>query len=260
VTTDPVVQDMMLAFINAQHTTHGLNFRAFFASPDYVSSSEAMTLALGENSSYASLVTQPVVAASGVTELPPLYPAAMVCGMAAGALPTQPITKAILRCRSLPARAKYAKATRETMENNGVLVLREDKGRGVEIALAITTSLSDKRPERMLSESMVRDVIEQRIKAYVTPLIPHWAYIGFMPTVRAAVINGLESLRTENIISEGRDARNRILPAYLPPEVKIFAGIVRITLVVKIGGEISHIDVDGLIAYQLFEITLTPAA
>jgi hypothetical protein len=130
----------------------------------------------------------------------------------------------------------------------------------VRIALAVTTSLSQDRIDRILSESMARDVIEQRIKAYVEPLIPHWAMMDFMPTVKGSVFNALSSLEVDGIISKGIDANGRILPAWLPVQISIQGGIMKIVVHVYIGGEVDHIIINGTISYQRFEITVPAGA
>jgi hypothetical protein len=260
VTTNPIMQDAVNAWVTEQHTHSGKSFRGFYAPPDNTDAEDAKALALGINSTFGELMYQPVVAASGVTEQAPLYPVAMYCGGAAGALPTQSVTRMVLRCRSLPARAKLSKAQREDLLSNGVTVLEEVKGVGVRIALAVTTSLSPDRIDRILSESMARDVIEQRIKVYVEPLIPHWAMMDFMPQVKGAVFNALSSLKDDGIISEGRDTNGRILPAWLPAQVSIQAGIMKIVVHVYIGGEIDHIQIFGTISYQRFELTVPASA
>jgi hypothetical protein len=257
VSTNPVIQDAVNAWVSGQHSTHGKSFRSFFASPDNTDASQAQSLALGFNSTFAALITQPLVGADGVSELAPIYAAACYCGAAAGALPVQPVTRVVVRGRALPTRAKYAKVTREIMLSNGVAVLEDTKGVGVRIALAVTTSLSQDRIDRILSESMARDVIEQRVKIYCEPLIPHWAMLDFLPTVKGAVFNALTSLEADGIITKGRDAQGRILPAWQPVQVSIQGGILKITLHVLIGGELSHILIFGSIGYQLFEIELT---
>jgi hypothetical protein len=165
-----------------------------------------------------------------------------------------------VRCRSLPARAKFSKAQREELLSNGVAVLEEVKGVGVRVALAVTTSLSQDRIDRILSESMARDVIEQRIKAYVEPLIPHWAMMDWLPQVKGAVFNALSSLEVDGIISKGIDAQGRILPAWLPVQVSIQAGICKITVHVFIGGELDHVLIFGTIGYQRFEISVPAGA
>src|SRR5215831_8145655 len=139
VTTNPVFQDAVLAWAIEQHTNAGKPFRPFLAAPDYTSTEDAKAMATGFNSTYAEMMFQAVVSSSGVTEQSPLYPVAMYCGGAAGALPTQSLTRMTMRCRALPARAKYALFQREDLLNNGVCVLEEVRGVGVRIALAITT-------------------------------------------------------------------------------------------------------------------------
>jgi hypothetical protein len=260
VTTSPIVQDGINAWLTEQHTNEGKSFRAAFAPPDFLTADDAKEMALGLNNTYAKMLYQPVVAASGVTEQPPLYPVAMYCGAAAGALPTQSVTRMVLRCRALPARAKVSKAQREDLLSNGVCVLEEVKGVGVRISLAITTSLSQDRIDRILSESMARDVIEQRVKAYVEPLIPHWALLDFIPTVKGSVFNALASLEADGIITKGMSANGKLLPAWLPVQVYIHAGLMKIVVHVFIGGEIDHIGIDGTISYQSFEITITAGA
>jgi hypothetical protein len=260
VTTSPVVQDGINAWLSEQHSNEGKSFRGFFAPPDFTSADDAKTIALGLNSTFAAMIPQAFVAASGTIEQPPLYPVACYCGAAAGALPTQPVTRLVLRCRSLPPRAKFSKTTREDLLSNGVCVLEEVKGVGVRISLAITTSLSQDRIDRILSESMARDVIEQRVKAYVEPLIPHWAVLNFIPTVKGSVYNALASLEADGIITKGMDANGKLLPAWLPIQVYIHGGVMKIVVHCYIGGEIDHIGIDGTISYQTFEITVTASA
>ncbi len=260
VTTNPVIQDGINAWLSEQHTNSGKSFRGFFAPPDFTTADDAKAIALGLNSTLAAMIPQAMVAANGTTEQPPLYPAACYCGAAAGALPTQPVTRLVLRCRALPTRAKFSKTQREDLLSNGVCVLEEVKGVGVRISLAITTSLSQDRIDRILSESMARDVIEQRVKAYVEPLIPHWALLDFMPTVKGSVYNALASLEADGIITKGIDANGRILPAWLPVQVYIHAGIMKITVHCYIGGEVDHILIAGTLSYQTFEIVITASA
>lgn len=256
VTTNPVFQDAVLAWAIEQHTNAGKPFRPFLAAPDYTSTEDAKAMATGFNSTYAEMMFQAVVSSSGVTEQSPLYPVAMYCGGAAGALPTQSLTRMTMRCRALPARAKYALFQREDLLNNGVCVLEEVRGVGVRIALAITTSLSSDRIDRMLSESMARDVIDQRIRAYVNPLIPHWAMNEYLATVKMSVIHALQTLQEDGIISTGRDLNGKIIPAWLPIQVSATAGKLKITVHVYIGGEIDHIDINGTIMYQEFNIEI----
>jgi len=246
--------------VSEQHTNHGKSFRGFYAPPDNTTADQAIDMALGLNSTFAAMIPQAIVAASGTTEQPPLYPTACYCGAAAGALPTQPVTRLVVRARALPARAKYSKAVRERLLDNGVAALEEVKGVGVRVALAVTTSLSQDRIDRILSESMARDVIEQRVKVYVEPLIPHWAMWDFMPQVKGAVFNALTTLETDGIISKGMDTNGRILPAWQPVQVSIHAGIMKIVLHVLIGGEIDHVGIAGTIGYQVFEITVPASA
>jgi hypothetical protein len=260
VTTNPVMIDAVNAWVSEQHTNSGKSFRGWYATPDFTDPEDAKSLALGINSTFGGLMFQPVDAASGLSEQAPLYPVAMYCGAAAGAIPTQSTTRTVLRCRSLPARAKMSKAMREDLLSNGVTVLEEVKGVGVRIALAVTTSLSQDRIDRILSESMARDVIEQRIKVYVEPLIPHWAMLDWMPQVKGAVFNALSSLEVDGIISKGMDANGRILPAWLPVQVSISAGICKIVCHVYIGGEVDHVILNGTISYQKFEITVPAGA
>lgn len=256
VTTSPIIQDALNAWAKEQYNTAGKFYRPFLATPDNTSADDAKSVALGLNNTFAAMLFQPVVAASGTTEQAPLYPVAMYCGAAAGVIPTQSVTRVVLRCRSLPPRAKYAKAIREDLLSNGVCTLEEVKGVGVRVELAITTSLSQDRIDRILSESMARDVIELRIKTYVEPLIPHWAMLDFMPTVKGAVFNALTSLQVDGIITEGMDANGRRLPAWLPVQVSIEGGSMRITVHAYIGGEINHIGVVGTLSYQRFELTI----
>ena len=260
VTTNGVYQDAVLAWAVEQHTTLGKKFRPFLAAPDFTSMTDAEALAMGFQSTYGAFMFQAVEASSGATEQAPLYPVAMYCGGAAGALPTQSVTRMVLRCRGLPTRAKYAKAQREDLLSNGVCVLEEVRGVGVRIALAITTSLSADRIDRMLSESMARDVIDTRIRSYVEPLIPHWAFWDFLPTVKMSVLNALKSLETDGIISKGMDANGTILPAWLPIQVSIQAGILKITCHLYIGGEIDHVSIVGTLAYQTFDIEIPAGA
>jgi len=153
-----------------------------------------------------------------------------------------------------------SKAVREDLLSNGVTVLEEVRGVGVRISLAVTTSLSDNRIDRIMSEAMAVDVIEQRIKAYCEPLIPHWALLDFLPTVKGQVTNALASLETDGIITKGIDQNGKILPAWLPVQVSIQAGIMKVVVHVLIGGEIDHILIFGTVGYQEFTIEIPAGA
>jgi hypothetical protein len=103
-------------------------------------------------------------------------------------------------------------------------------------------------------------VIDQRVRAYVEPLIPHWAVWDFLPTVKGSVLNALTTLETDGIISKGMDANGRILPAWLPIQVSIHAGVMKIVVHVFIGGEVDHVNIAGTISYQTFEIEIPASA
>lgn len=250
VSSSAIVQDMVLAWIKDQHDRIGNAYRGFFGTPDNTSVADLKSRATGYNSTLGLLVGQAVNASSGVGEQAPLYPAAMVCGAAAGALPTQSLTNMVLRCRSLPQRAKYTQGVREDLLNNGVCVLREVPGVGVVVSLAVTTSLSADRIDRMLSESMARDVIVQTIRTFVMPAIPRWASLTLLAEVKGLVIDGLDQLVVQGILVAGRDAQGRTLPPYLPPQVSAQAGVLDISVYVLIGGEIDHINISLSIGYQ----------
>jgi hypothetical protein len=260
ISTAPIVQDATLAWVLEQRSTHGAAFRTFLAAPANLSPAQAQQLALGFNSTYAAMLAQGTIAPGGVVEQPPLYASAMYCGAAAGALPTQPVTRLVLRAQALPSWAKVSKAVREDMLVNGLAALEEAKGIGVRLTLAVTTSRSSDRIDRILSESMARDVIDQRIRAYVEPLIPHWAMMNFMPTVKGVVVNALKSLEADGLITQGRSAQGRILPAWLPVQVHIQGGLLCINVQVFIGGEIDHIQIFGTIAYQVFNLEIPVGA
>jgi hypothetical protein len=250
VSSSAIVQDMVLAWIKDQHDRIGNAYRGFFGTPDNTSVADLKSIAMGYNSTFGLMIGQAVNAASGVTELAPLYPAAMACGAAAGALPTQSLTNMPLRCRSLPARAKLTQGVREDLLNSGVCVLREIPGRGVVIALAVTLSLSADRIDRMLSESMARDTIVQTIRTYVLPAIPRWASLTLLAEVKGLVIDALDALVVQGILVAGRDASGRTLPPYLPHQVSAQGGVLDISVHVLIGGEIDHINVSLTMGYQ----------
>jgi hypothetical protein len=255
-----VKQNAVNGWLAAQFTTNGKKFRSFLAPADFTSMVDAKSLALGFNSSHVHMMYQALVSTGGVTELPPLYQSAMYCGLAAGAPPTVSTTRAVLRGQSLPARSKLTLAQQEDLLNNGVCVLQEVKGVGVRITMGITTSLSPDRVNRMTSESIAIDVIDERIRVYVNPLIPHWAMLDFLPTVKGSVYNALTSLQADGIISEGMDAQYRRLPAFLPATVSIQGGIMNIRVHVFIGGEIDHVNINGTVSYQEFNIQITAGA
>jgi hypothetical protein len=264
VSTDGMVKNMVFAWMLEQFTTYGNSFRAFAATPDNTSDDTALAEVAGYNSEMMDLAHMATISndstASTVVELPPIYFAAMACGMAAGAVTPAPITWAPLRVRGLPQRSKRSKAQKEMLSASGLLIATEEPGRGTLVGLAVTTSLSQQRPQRMLSESMQKDVILQRVRAALFPLLPHAAYEGFLPIIAGVVRGVLMALQRENIITQGKDAQGRILPAYKPPHVSIKGGTMLVALMVWIGGEIDHIDVLGTFGYQTFELVLTPGA
>lgn len=264
VSSDPVVKNMMEAWVLEQFTTYGNSFRAFVATPDFTTAADAKSEAAGYNSEIMTLCFQATLSNDSTptvpVELPPLYLAAMTCGMAAGAVTPQPITWAPLRVRGLPKRAKYAFAQREDLSANGLMIAVAEPGRGTLLGIAVTTALSPKRPERMLSESMQKDVILQRVRAALYPLLPSAASEAFLPIAAGVTRGVLLALQRENIITQGRDAQGRILPAFKPPHISIQAGQMRVVLQVYIGGEIDHIDVQGTFGYQTFDIIVAPGA
>jgi hypothetical protein len=259
-TSDPIIHDAALAWVIEQNNNHGTSWFASFGTPDNTSPQQVKTLALGRNSTYSFTTFQAGISTDGINELPPLYGAAMVAGAAAGALPATSITNMPLRLAGLPQRAKFSTAVREDLESNGVLVFREKKGTGIIIALAVTNSLSSTRLDRLISESFAREYIKQRVVVYVEPLIPRWFDQETLAVVKAGVIDAMESLKRDRIITTGIDAQSRVLPAYRPPTIRYQGGLLRITVHVFIGGELSHIDIKGTIGYQSFDITVPVAA
>lgn len=260
VSSSSLVHDTVLAWIKDQHDRLGNAYRGFFGTPDNTSVADLKSTAMGYNSTLGLLIGQPINAASGVTEQSPLYPAAMACGAAAGALPTQSLTNMVLRARSLPQRAKFEQGVREDLLNSGVCVLREVPGVGVVIALAVTTSLSADRIDRMLSESMARDQIVQTIRTFVAPAIPRWASLTLLAEVKGLVIDALDQLTVQGILVAGRDAQGRTLPPYLPPNISAQGGVLDISVHVLIGGELDHINITLTIGYQQLTVESDAAA
>jgi hypothetical protein len=256
-TTDTTVQAAILSWIEEQRINKGKAFKAFFGAAPGLTSEEYKAIAAGFNSTNAVMTVQRGLAPDGVTQLPPLYGAAIACGMAAGVPNGQTTTNVTVRYRSLVD--KYSLPQREDLMGNGIYVFKEEKGRGIVTAFALTTSLSPDRIDRVLSESMARDLIDQNIRADLITFLGAWGTKNLIPQVKGRVIDSLTRLENAGVITSGLDERARILPAFTPPDVALQAGLLTVTWQALIGGEISHIDVLGVIGYQTFALQLPVA-
>lgn len=253
-TASATLHDIALAWIVEQRKMHGSTFRAFFGAPPGLSTATYRSLATAMNSTWATLACQRVLAPDGVTELDPVYVAAIMCGLASGVPFGQTTTNVAIRCRSLIDR--YSLGQREEMMSNGLSVLKEVKGRGVVTAFSLTTSLSSARMYRVLSESMNIDLIDQNVRLVLMDFLGAWATKDLIPKVKGRVIDILNQLIPLGAITTGIDQYGTILPAYAPPGVGLKAGLLNVVWRAWVGGEISQIAVQGFVEYQVFELNI----
>ena len=253
-TASATLHDIALAWIVEQRKMHGTTFRAFFGAPPGLSSATYRTLATAMNSTWATLACQRVLAPDGVTELDPVYVAAIMCGLASGVPFGQTTTNIAIRCRSLIDR--YSLGQREDMMASGLSVLKEMKGRGVITAFSLTTSLSSARMYRVLSESMNIDLIDQNVRLVLLDFLGAWATKDLIPKVKGRVLDILNQLIPLGAITTGIDQYGTILPAYAPPGVGLKAGLLNVVWRAWVGGEVSQIAVQGFVEYQVFELNI----
>jgi hypothetical protein len=253
-TASATLQDIALAWIVEQRKMHGSTFRAFFGAPPGLSAATYRSLATAMNSTWATLACQRILAPDGITELDPVYVAAIMCGLASGVPFGQTTTNVAIRCRSLIDR--YSLGQREDLMSNGLSVLKEVKGRGVVTAFSLTTSLSSARMYRVLSESMNIDLIDQNVRLVLLKFLGAWATKDLIPKVKGDVIDVLNQLIPLGAITTGIDQYGTILPAYAPPGVGLKAGLLNVVWQAKVGGEVSQIAVLGFVEYQIFELNI----
>lgn len=253
-TTDRTVLASVLAWMAGQHTDKGKAFRGFFGAIPSLSIADIKAQATGYGSTVACFTPNRHLGDDGLTQLSPVYGAAIACGLAAGV----PLgkTNTNVRVRSAALVDNYTTAQREDMENNGVYLYKDVRGVGVVTAFALTTSLSPNRIDRVLSESMARDVIDQNVRADLDIFIGEWGTRDLVPRVKGRVLSTLDRLETTGVITKGTDANGKILPAYTSPLVSLQAGVLTVEWTAFIGGEISHIDVLGHIGYQTFLVQI----
>lgn len=257
-TNSETLQATVMAWIVDQHNQKGATFRAFFGAPPGLPPSTYRSMASGLNSSAASMACQRILYQDGITQLDPIYAAAIMCGLAAGVPPGSTTTNVAVRARGLID--KYPLAEREQMMSSGLSVLKEVKGRGIVTAFSLTTSLSAIRMYRVLSESMAIDYIDTNIRLVLQDFLGAWGTKSLLPQVKGRVADTLALLEQQGIITKGVDQHGQILPAYLPPSVGLQAGLLKVVWQCWIGGEISQISVLGTVAYQTFEIELPTGA
>jgi hypothetical protein len=195
-----------------------------------------------------------VLAPDRITQQDPLYVAAMMCGLASGVPLAQTTTNVPIRCADLLD--KYSLGTREEMMSSGISMLKEVIGRGIVTAFSLTTSLSAARMHRVLSESMAIDYIDQNVRLVLEIFLGAWATRNLIAQVKGVVEDVLKQLEAQGIITKGIDANGTILPAYLPPNVGLAAGVMTVVWHAWIGGEISQIAVQGFVQYQRFELQI----
>lgn len=253
-TSSPTLQATALAWIVDQKNIKGATFRAFFGAPGGLPESTYRSMAAGLNSSAATMACQRLLHQDGITQLDPIFSAAIMGGLAAGVPPGQTTTNVAVRARGLID--KYPLAIREQMMSSGLSILKEVKGRGIVTAFSLTTSLSTIRMYRVLSESMAIDYVDTNVRLVLLDFLGAWGTKSLLAQVKGRVTDTLALLEGQGIITKGVDEHGAILPAYLPPSVGLTAGLLKVVWQCWIGGEISQIAVYGTVGYQTFEIEL----
>lgn len=257
-TASSTLHDIALAWVVEQRKLYGATYRAFFGAPPGLSPATYRSLATAMNSTYVTLACQRILSPDGVTHQDPVYTAAIMCGLASGVPIAQTTTNVAIRCRDLIDR--YSLAQREEMESSGLSILKDVKGRGIVTAFSLTTSLSAARMERVLSESMAIDYIDQNVRLVLYEFLGAWGTRDLIPQVKGRVTDVLSQLLAQGIITTGIDQHGAILPAFTPPGVGFKAGVLSVVWRCWIGGEISQISVQGFVQYQTFEIQLPVGA
>ncbi len=184
----------------------------------------------------------------------PLDLAACLCGMTSGARPTQPLTGLLVKVRGLGV--KRGLTDREDLQRNGVTVLKEVKGRGFEVAFALSSSLSARRMERVWSESIAADYIEYNVTTQLQRSKATWTTRDRVVRAKGLVKDVLDLMEKEGVISEGFDSNGVTLPSYGPITAQVQAGKMAVGWLAYIGGETDQIGILGDVEYQAFGVDL----
>ncbi|MCA9542344.1 MAG: hypothetical protein KC620_25780, partial [Myxococcales bacterium] len=220
--TDPLLQLEVKAWMDAR-LADGRPWRAVFGMPDGATDESAATLAATLDRREIALVCQRLLGPGGQT-ITALEVAALLGGAIAGATPAQRIQSAVLtharlRAAGVNASDRRNKTAREALIKAGVNVVRIDDGR-VQLSLAVSTyqgsdpDFGDTRVGRLISESLIVDLIRNDLREALRPLNVAWATPEYVATVRSVADGVLAAWTAAGALAAGLDGNGERQPAY----------------------------------------------
>lgn len=263
-TDDATIQAALLEWMGEQDA-QGRVWRAAFGMPAATTDAAAKAYAKRVDRTRVVLLHQRLTDIDAPTvERAPYLWAAAVAGMIAGMTPAVDAQSAVLtgkriRAATIAQLDRRKLPDREALLKAGVVVFREEGG-AVVISTAVTTDqgndpdLGNTRVARLLSESVVVDLIRLSVRDAVRPLNVAWATPQYVQTVKAAVRATLAGWERAGVITAGRDpTTGELRPAFDPPKVRVDNGATFISLSVGMAGEVDHIRIDGTVVKVALE-------
>lgn len=253
-TSDATVRELVTAWIEEQRGK-GRMWRASFATAGATSDADARVIAgrLG-NTRYTLVQDRLIDPAVATVTHPPIVAAAALAGMVAGINAANDVQTAVLTNRRMRFAGilkadRRSKDARENQIRGGVNVFRQEKGATL-LSLAVTTDQGALRTWRMLSESVVIDLIRWSVIQVMKPRNVAWGTPQYLAAVRdgyQTVMNGWANPQNP-VISAGNDpVTGEFVPAFTAAKITISNG--KTTMKFRLGfvGESDHVDIDATV-------------
>lgn len=253
-TSDATVRELVQTWIDEQRAK-GRMWRASYATAAATTDADAKVIA-GKiaNTRMTLAATRLIDPAVATVTHNPIVAAAALAGMVAGInaandVQTAVVTSKRVRFGGILKADKRTKEQREALLSAGVNVFREERG-AVLLALAVTCDQGPLRTWRMLSESVVIDLIQWSVEQAIKPLNVAWGtpqYLGMVRNAYQTVMNGWANPQNP-VISAGTDpVTGEFVPAFTPAKIVIANGQTTLTFELGFVGESDHVRIDAVV-------------
>jgi hypothetical protein len=257
VSTNAANQAAILSFIRNQMADQSKTWRTVIATAAGATDQDAKDLAFASNHTRAMVVTQRIQdtdEAGVLADYDPIHLAAHMIGGSASTPITHPLTLKKLNIRGI----KDAKSrdSRVDLLKNGVTVVRLERNFGYVVAMAVSSSLDNKRMPRVWQDSVAGDFLHNNVQIPLRRFAGTWSRADSTERTEMFVGRVLELSELAGIISQGEDDAGAPLPAFDPPRATLSAGLLNVNWRAYIGGELDFIGVRGSVEYQSFGVAV----
>lgn len=265
-TDDAAIFAMAQQFVVDQQGL-GKRWRVYCGAQAGLTTNQYAQIVGGLNDSHVRLVVQRMqrIGTDGtITTVDPVYFAAALAGAACGNKPyVNPLTNKQLRFVAIAPTDDFTLTTRESLLSTGITVAKSELGLGSlavpVVSLHVSTSLSDRRMARIVSETDTALLIDATVREAFLDYRGKWSNEQIISRAPGTMLAVLDRFRKDGAIVPGYDQSGNAIPAYVlgTPAATIYQGVLKLSYTVYIAGELDHVALRGDAEYTRLVASLS---